>query len=124
MLQILYRNVAHPKLSAFIKTQKWLNLSGEYLMFPRDESEFKGGVHHYLSSIEEVRISVAFLFIEVYKEMTWFNYSMLRESSLIPSYQIWKYIVCCFFQRHTLYSLYCSNNFKWLACIMCPPIYG
>lgn len=53
-LKILYRNVAHPKLSAYVKSRRWVNLTGEYLMFPREESEFKGGVHHYLSSIEEM----------------------------------------------------------------------
>lgn len=53
-MQILYRNVAHPKLSAFVVTRKWLNLTGDYLVFAADESEFKGGVHHYLSSIEEM----------------------------------------------------------------------
>lgn len=54
MLQIFYRNVAHPKLSAYVKTRRWVNMTGEYLMFPQDESEFKGGVRHYLGSIEEV----------------------------------------------------------------------
>ena len=58
MLQILFRNVAHPKLSSYVKTRRWLNLTGEHLVFPRDESEFKGGVHHYLSSVEEVRIFI------------------------------------------------------------------
>ncbi|PKA47491.1 putative methyltransferase PMT28 [Apostasia shenzhenica] len=52
--KILYRNVAHPKLSAFLKTKKWMNVSGEYLIFPSEESELKGGVQHYLDSIEEM----------------------------------------------------------------------
>ncbi|KAA8537630.1 hypothetical protein F0562_027238 [Nyssa sinensis] len=53
-LKILYKNVAHPKLAAFIKTQSWLGESGEYLTFPHNQSEFKGGILHYLESIEEM----------------------------------------------------------------------
>lgn len=56
LLQVLFGNIAHPKLSAFVKTKNWVNISGEYLTFPSEESEFKGGVQHYLDSIEEVRI--------------------------------------------------------------------
>ncbi|KAF8377939.1 hypothetical protein HHK36_031328 [Tetracentron sinense] len=52
-LKILYKNVAHPKLAAFIKTRSWVTLSEEYLTFPQDQSEFKGGVLHYIESIEE-----------------------------------------------------------------------
>ncbi|XP_058081909.1 probable methyltransferase PMT28 isoform X2 [Magnolia sinica] len=52
--KILYRNVAHPKLAAFIKTQSWLNLSGDHLIFPQNQSEFKGGALHYIDSIEEM----------------------------------------------------------------------
>lgn len=47
--------MGHPRLSAYIKTQNWLNHLGEYLLFPRDESEFKGGAHNYVDSVEEVR---------------------------------------------------------------------
>lgn len=53
-LQILYKNVAHPKLAAYIKTQDWLVESGEYLTFPQNQSVFKGGIQHYLESVEEV----------------------------------------------------------------------
>lgn len=53
-LQILYKNVAHPKLAAFVKTQSWVVESGEYLTFPQNQTELKGGVMHYLESIEEV----------------------------------------------------------------------
>ncbi|OMO87573.1 putative S-adenosyl-L-methionine-dependent methyltransferase protein [Corchorus capsularis] len=53
-LKILYKNVAHPKLAAFMKNHNWLIESGEYLMFPQNQSEFKGGVVHYLESIEEM----------------------------------------------------------------------
>ncbi|KAG1368491.1 hypothetical protein COCNU_14G009590 [Cocos nucifera] len=56
--KIFYKNVAHPKLSAFIKTHSWLNLSEEYLLFPRQESEFKSGAQHYINSIEEVMYHV------------------------------------------------------------------
>ncbi|XWS24361.1 hypothetical protein CRYUN_Cryun28dG0095100 [Craigia yunnanensis] len=53
-LKILYKNVAHPKLAAYMKNHNWLIESGEYLMFPKNQSEFKGGVVHYLESIEEM----------------------------------------------------------------------
>ncbi|KAF4357284.1 hypothetical protein F8388_002792 [Cannabis sativa] len=51
--KIYYKNVAHPKLAAFIKKHSWVMESGEYLTFPQNQSEFKGGVLHYLDSIEE-----------------------------------------------------------------------
>lgn len=51
---MLYKNVAHPKLAVFIKAHSWLVESGEYIIFPQNQSEFKGGVSHYLESIEEV----------------------------------------------------------------------
>lgn len=57
LLQILYKNVVHPKLVAYIKKHNWLVEDGEYLTFPQNQSEFKGGVLHYLESIEEVRFS-------------------------------------------------------------------
>lgn len=53
-LKILYKNVAHPKLAAYIKRHSWLMESGEYLTFPQNQSVFKGGIHHYLESIEEM----------------------------------------------------------------------
>lgn len=53
-LKILYKNVAHPKLDAFIKKNSWMVQSGEYITFPQNQSEFKGGVQHYLESIEEM----------------------------------------------------------------------
>ncbi|EHA8587404.1 putative methyltransferase PMT28 [Cocos nucifera] len=52
--KIFYKDVAHPKLSAFIKTQSWLNLSEEFLLFPREESEYKGEAQHYVNSIEKM----------------------------------------------------------------------
>ncbi|KAL8523740.1 hypothetical protein ACS0TY_013633 [Phlomoides rotata] len=52
--KILYKNVEHPKLAAYIKTHDWLEESGEYLTFPQDQSVFKGGILHYLESIEEM----------------------------------------------------------------------
>ncbi|EXB63944.1 putative methyltransferase PMT28 [Morus notabilis] len=52
-VKILYKNVAHPKLAAFVKKHSWIMKSGEYLTFPQNQSEFKGGVLHYLESIEE-----------------------------------------------------------------------
>ncbi|WJX09319.1 tRNA 4-demethylwyosine synthase (AdoMet-dependent) [Trifolium repens] len=53
-LKILYKNVAHPKLAAYIKKHRWLVDSGEYLTFPQNQSVFLGGVQHYLESIEEM----------------------------------------------------------------------
>ncbi|XP_025012409.1 probable methyltransferase PMT28 isoform X1 [Ricinus communis] len=53
-LKIFYKNVAHPKLDAFIKKNSWLVQSGDYLTFPQNQTEFKGGVQHYLESIEEL----------------------------------------------------------------------
>ncbi|WCJ35174.1 S-adenosyl-L-methionine-dependent methyltransferases superfamily protein [Euphorbia peplus] len=52
--KILYKNVAHPKLDAFVKKNSWLVHSGEFLTFPQNQSELKGGVQHYLESIEEM----------------------------------------------------------------------
>ncbi|GMN35518.1 hypothetical protein TIFTF001_005338 [Ficus carica] len=52
-VKIFYKNVAHPKLAAFVKKHSWVMETGEYLTFPQNQSEFKGGVLHYLESIEE-----------------------------------------------------------------------
>ncbi|KAM7272389.1 hypothetical protein ACFE04_027052 [Oxalis oulophora] len=52
--KILYKNVAHPKLAAYIKKHSWIVESGEYLTFPQNQSEFKGGVPHYLEFIEDM----------------------------------------------------------------------
>ncbi|XP_042512167.1 probable methyltransferase PMT28 [Macadamia integrifolia] len=52
--KILYGNVAHPKLAAFIKTRSWIIESEQYLTFPEDQSEFKGGVLNYIESIDEM----------------------------------------------------------------------
>ncbi|KAE8712672.1 hypothetical protein F3Y22_tig00110239pilonHSYRG00386 [Hibiscus syriacus] len=56
-LKILYKNVAHPKLAAYLKNHDWLIKSGEYLMFPQNRSEFKSGVVYYHESIEEASLS-------------------------------------------------------------------
>ncbi|CAN1835776.1 Probable methyltransferase PMT28 [Linum perenne] len=53
-LQVLYKNVAHPKLADFVKRRSWVVQSGEYLTFPQNQTEFKGGVQHYLDFIEEM----------------------------------------------------------------------
>ncbi|CDP07517.1 unnamed protein product [Coffea canephora] len=53
-LQILYKNVAHPKLAAFVKSQNWVVEAGEYLALPENQSALKGGIQHYLESIEEM----------------------------------------------------------------------
>lgn len=55
-LQILYKHVAHPKLAAFVKSHKWVVEDGEYLTFPDNQSVLKGGIQHYLESIEEVKL--------------------------------------------------------------------
>ncbi|XP_057722627.1 probable methyltransferase PMT28 [Arachis stenosperma] len=52
--KILFKNVAHPRLAAYMKKHSWLVESGEYLTFPQNQSEFKGGIQHYLESIEEM----------------------------------------------------------------------
>ncbi|XP_010254849.1 PREDICTED: probable methyltransferase PMT28 [Nelumbo nucifera] len=52
--KIQYRNVAHPKLAAFIKTKNWIIQSEEYLNFPQNQSEFSGGVLNYIEAIEEM----------------------------------------------------------------------
>ncbi|XP_047322435.1 probable methyltransferase PMT28 [Impatiens glandulifera] len=54
--KIVYKNVEHPKLTDFIKKHKWMILSSgeEYLTFPQDQFELKGGIQHYLESIEEM----------------------------------------------------------------------
>lgn len=53
-VKILYKNVEHPKLAAYIKTQDWLVESGEYITFPQNQSVFRGGIQHYLESVEEM----------------------------------------------------------------------
>ncbi|GLT58040.1 hypothetical protein SLA2020_309660 [Shorea laevis] len=53
-LKIWSSNVAHPKLAAYIKRHSWLVESGEYLTFPQNQSQFNGGVVHYLEFIEEM----------------------------------------------------------------------
>lgn len=52
--KVLYKNVAHPKLAAYLKTVTWALVSGEYLVFPQNQSNVVGGVGHYLESIEEM----------------------------------------------------------------------
>ncbi|XP_059281123.1 uncharacterized protein LOC132034779 [Lycium ferocissimum] len=52
--KILYKNVAHPKLAAFVKKGSWVVESGEYLTFPMNQSIPKGGIQHYLDFIEEM----------------------------------------------------------------------
>nr|XP_043607848.1 probable methyltransferase PMT28 [Erigeron canadensis] len=51
--KIWFKNVAHPKLAQYIKTQNWVVESGDYLTFPQNQSELTGGIAHYLESIEE-----------------------------------------------------------------------
>ncbi|MFS7939101.1 putative S-adenosyl-L-methionine-dependent methyltransferase [Helianthus anomalus] len=51
--KIWLTNVAHPKLTQYVKTQSWVVESGEYLTFPQNQSELTGGIAHYLESIEE-----------------------------------------------------------------------
>ncbi|KAK9165537.1 hypothetical protein Scep_000728 [Stephania cephalantha] len=51
--KILYGNIEHPKLASYIKKRNWLVQSGEYLIFPQNQSEFKGGVSHYIDFVEE-----------------------------------------------------------------------
>lgn len=60
VLQIFHKNVAHPKLDAFIKKHRWIVESEEFLIFPQNQSEYKGGVFHYIESIEEVYLLIWF----------------------------------------------------------------
>ncbi|KAE8781264.1 putative methyltransferase PMT28 [Hordeum vulgare] len=41
-------------LSSYAKDHSWLNRTGEHLVFPPDESEFKGGAKHYIDTIDEM----------------------------------------------------------------------
>ncbi|XP_074279215.1 putative methyltransferase PMT28 [Silene latifolia] len=52
--KILYKNVEHPKLTAYIKAENWTLQSEEYLVFPQNQSDVVNGVGHYLESIEEM----------------------------------------------------------------------
>ncbi|CAH2036816.1 unnamed protein product [Thlaspi arvense] len=52
--KILYKNVAHPKLAAYIKKHNWVNESGEYLTFPQNQTAFNGKVLQYLEFIQEM----------------------------------------------------------------------
>ncbi|KAG2303293.1 hypothetical protein Bca52824_031944 [Brassica carinata] len=52
--KILYKNVAHPKLAAYIKKHNWVNESGEYLTFPQNKTAFSGNVLQYLEFIQEM----------------------------------------------------------------------
>ena len=60
-MKVWYGNVAHPRLSNYVKGHNWLNHSGDYLMFPPDEWEFKGGARHYVESIDEVIVGPSHL---------------------------------------------------------------
>ncbi|KAI4979574.1 hypothetical protein ZWY2020_016327 [Hordeum vulgare] len=51
---VWYGNVGHPRLSSYAKDHSWLNRTGEHLVFPPDESEFKGGARHYIDTIDEM----------------------------------------------------------------------
>ncbi|GAB2219006.1 hypothetical protein Droror1_Dr00006631 [Drosera rotundifolia] len=53
-LKILHKNVAHPKLAAYAKTQSWILEAEEFLLFPQNQSKSNGGVAQYLDSIEEM----------------------------------------------------------------------
>ncbi|KAF0928885.1 hypothetical protein E2562_010742 [Oryza meyeriana var. granulata] len=52
--KVWYGNVGHPRLSSYVKGHSWLNRTGDYLMFPPVEWEFKGGSRHYVESIDEM----------------------------------------------------------------------
>ncbi|XP_044954829.1 probable methyltransferase PMT28 [Hordeum vulgare subsp. vulgare] len=53
-VQVWYGNVGHPRLSSYAKDHSWLNRTGEHLVFPPEESEFKGGARHYIDTIDEM----------------------------------------------------------------------
>ncbi|KAF3791658.1 putative methyltransferase [Nymphaea thermarum] len=52
--KIWYSNVAHPLLAKFMRHNRWFSLSGDYLMFPSNETHFKGGALSYIESIQEM----------------------------------------------------------------------
>lgn len=52
--KVWYGNVGHPRLSSYAKDHSWLNRTGEHLVFPPEESEFKGGARHYIETIDEM----------------------------------------------------------------------
>ncbi|XBH95003.1 hypothetical protein VPH35_085645 [Triticum aestivum] len=52
--KVWYGNVGHPRLSSYAKDHSWLNRTGEHLVFPPEESEFKGGAQHYIDTIDEM----------------------------------------------------------------------
>ncbi|KAL1207801.1 putative methyltransferase PMT28 [Cardamine amara subsp. amara] len=52
--KILYKNVAHPKLAAYIKKHNWVNETSEYLTFPQNQTTFNGNVLQYLEFIQEM----------------------------------------------------------------------
>ncbi|BAF13342.1 probable methyltransferase PMT28 [Oryza sativa Japonica Group] len=52
--KVWYGNIGHPRLSSYVKGHGWLNRTGDYLMFPPDEWEFKGGSRHYVEAIDEM----------------------------------------------------------------------
>lgn len=60
LFQIWYNNVDHPKLSAYVKSHSWLKISGDHLVFPKEQSEFKGGANQYLDAIEEVKFILSY----------------------------------------------------------------
>ncbi|KQK12966.1 hypothetical protein BRADI_1g07110v3 [Brachypodium distachyon] len=52
--KVWYENIGHPRLASYAKGHSWLNRTGEHLVFPPEESEFKGGASHYIESIDEM----------------------------------------------------------------------
>lgn len=97
-LQISYKNVAHPRLAAYIKKHNWLVESGEYLTFPQNQTEFKGGVLEYLESIEEVFFPILSLKFEVplcfYTSLSSNNGQRIGKNCQEPEPELIKYEFC------------------------------
>ncbi|GMI67169.1 hypothetical protein like AT5G64030 [Hibiscus trionum] len=51
--KILYRNVPHSQLVKFKGGQNWLEISGDYLIFPGGGTQFRRGALHYIDFIQK-----------------------------------------------------------------------
>ncbi|XP_078430439.1 S-adenosyl-L-methionine-dependent methyltransferases superfamily protein isoform X2 [Wolffia australiana] len=58
--QIFFPNVAHPMLSAYIKSHQWLRLQGDLLLFPRNDSVPEDAGPRYIDFIEETAPDIEF----------------------------------------------------------------
>ncbi|TKY45248.1 methyltransferase PMT23 [Spatholobus suberectus] len=83
--QIWYDNVPHPKLVEFKREKNWVVKSGDYLVFPGGDTQFKEGVNHCTKFIEKIQFSLeqgtpATLYVIRTQKLTFPN----NEFDLIP----------------------------------------